>query len=70
MVKAESCCEPSTISVNQGLTEQGGVAQFEESPLAQRNIIKAETAWPDVKKTQRKFRGEVASLPSAQGLVC
>lgn len=35
---------------NQGLTEQGGVARFEESPVAQRNIIKAEATWPDVNK--------------------
>lgn len=72
VVKAESCCEPLTINRSRFLTEQGGVAQFKESPLAQRNIIKAEPTWPDIflKAPEKPSELGCHSLPSVQRLVC
>lgn len=56
---AESCCEASNDQWKQGLVEQGGVAQFEESsPLAQKNIIKVLASWPDINEQQRILCGQ------------
>lgn len=40
------------------------VAQFEESPLAHRNIIKAELPWSDINETLRSLNGPVIVLHS------